>query len=79
MGTVWLAERHDGKSLSSSSVPLSTTYPGTERFKQEGRILGRLAHPHIAKLIDAGRHQALIPLRGALEHHVKSSQLHLAW
>jgi len=27
---------------------------GTERFKREGRILGQLAHPHIAELIDAG-------------------------
>jgi eukaryotic-like serine/threonine-protein kinase len=25
-----------------------------ERFKREGRILGQLAHPHIAELIDAG-------------------------
>jgi serine/threonine-protein kinase len=25
-----------------------------ERFKREGRIVGRLAHPHIAELIDAG-------------------------
>jgi len=27
---------------------------GEERFKREGRILGRLTHPHIAELIDAG-------------------------
>ena len=27
---------------------------GGERFKREGRILARLAHPHIARLIDAG-------------------------
>ena len=27
---------------------------GEERFKREGMILGRLAHPHIAELIDAG-------------------------
>src|SRR6185436_13848143 len=27
---------------------------GEERFRREGNILARLAHPHIARLIDAG-------------------------
>ena len=27
---------------------------GEERFKREGTILARLAHPHIAQLVDAG-------------------------
>src|SRR5262249_51565923 len=27
---------------------------GEERFKREGSILGRLSHPHIAELYDAG-------------------------
>ena len=27
---------------------------GAQRFKREGAILARLAHPHIAQLLDAG-------------------------
>jgi serine/threonine-protein kinase len=58
MGSVWLGERSDGrferrvaiKFLSMAVVGLG----GQERFKREGAILGRLAHPHIAELLDAG-------------------------
>jgi len=58
MGTVWLAERSDGRFERRVAVkflhfPLATQ-GGAERFKREGRILGHLAHPHIAELIDAG-------------------------
>jgi len=58
MGTVWLAERSDGRfdrrvAVKFLRVSLATT-TGAERFRREGRILGQLAHPHIAELIDAG-------------------------
>ena len=58
MGTVWLAERNDGRFERRVAVKfLSVTLfgrGGEERFRREGRILGRLAHPHIAELTDAG-------------------------
>lgn len=58
MGEVWLAARVDG--LYDGEVAIKTlraylTQPGArERFAREGRILGRLQHPHIARLLDAG-------------------------
>lgn len=58
MGTVWLARRSDGRFDGLAAVKvLSGPLHGrsaVERFAREGRILGRLAHPHIARLIDAG-------------------------
>jgi len=58
MGTVWLAERSDGRFERKAAVKflsLALAGPaGAERFKREGSIVGRLAHPHIAELIDAG-------------------------
>jgi serine/threonine protein kinase/Tol biopolymer transport system component len=58
MGTVWLAERTDGRFERRVAVKVLNTAlmgkGGEERFKREGRILGRLTHPHIAELIDAG-------------------------
>jgi eukaryotic-like serine/threonine-protein kinase len=58
MGIVWLAERSDGRferrvAVKVLNVPL-VGRGGEERFKREGAILGRLSHPHIAKLLDAG-------------------------
>ncbi|MFO1338618.1 MAG: protein kinase [Burkholderiaceae bacterium] len=58
MGSVWLARRTDGrfegqvaiKFLHAGLVPRADA----ERFAREGRILARLAHPHIARLLDAG-------------------------
>lgn len=60
MGSVWLARRTDGrfegqvaiKFLHAGLVPRAEA----ERFAREGRILARLAHPNIARLIDAGVH-----------------------
>ncbi len=58
MGSVWLAHRSDG--LYESRVAIKLLNPallgpgGIERFRREGRALGRLAHPNIARLIDAG-------------------------
>jgi len=58
MGSVWLAERSDGRFQRQAAVKfLSIALAGgggAERFKREGSILGRLAHPHIAELVDAG-------------------------
>ncbi len=58
MGSVWLAERSDGRferrvAVKFLSVALSGR-GGEQRFKREGSILGRLAHEHIAELVDAG-------------------------
>ena len=58
MGTVWLAERIDGRferrvAIKFLNIALMGK-AGEERFKREGSILGRLSHPHIAELIDAG-------------------------
>ena len=58
MGSVWLGERTDGRFERRVAVKfLNVALVGQgveERFKREGRILGRLSHPHIAELVDAG-------------------------
>jgi len=58
MGTVWLAERNDGRFERRVAVKLlNIALVGNsfeQRFRREGSILGRLSHPHIAQLIDAG-------------------------
>ena len=58
MGSVWLAERVDG--LLKRMVALKLPHPGladrgfAERLARERDILASLAHPHIARLYDAG-------------------------
>src|SRR5689334_3811592 len=58
MGSVWLAERCDGRFDGRVAVKLLNIAligrVGGERFRREGTILARLTHPHIAHLIDAG-------------------------
>jgi serine/threonine-protein kinase len=58
MGTVWLAERCDGRferKVAIKFIHLALLgQTSAERFKREGAILGKLAHPQIAELIDAG-------------------------
>jgi serine/threonine protein kinase len=58
MGSVWLAERSDGRFERKVAIKFLrfslANDGGADRFKREGRILGQLAHPHIAELIDAG-------------------------
>ncbi len=58
MGNVWLAERNDGRFERQVAVKFLNFAlmgkAGEVRFKREGSILGRLAHPYIAELIDAG-------------------------
>jgi eukaryotic-like serine/threonine-protein kinase len=58
MGLVWLARRTDGRfegrvAIKFLNLALSTG-TGQERFRREGSVLGRLAHPGIARLLDAG-------------------------
>jgi eukaryotic-like serine/threonine-protein kinase len=58
MGSVWLAERSDGRFERRVAVKFLNLAlmgkGGEERFKREGSILGRLAHENIAELVDAG-------------------------
>jgi len=57
-GTVWRARRADGRF--DGAVAFKLLHPslvgrsGALRFEQEGRVLARLAHPNIARLLDAG-------------------------
>ena len=58
MGSVWLAERSDGRFQRRAAVKfihLSLLgHGGEERFGREGSILGRVSHPNVAQLLDAG-------------------------
>jgi serine/threonine-protein kinase len=58
MGEVYLAERADGAYQQQVAVKLLKRGVDTDavlqRFLRERRILGRLSHPHIARLLDAG-------------------------
>jgi eukaryotic-like serine/threonine-protein kinase len=58
MGSVWLAERSDGRFQGVAAVKLLNASlvgrEGEARFLREGNILARLQHPHIAHLTDAG-------------------------
>jgi eukaryotic-like serine/threonine-protein kinase len=58
MGSVWLAERVDGRFERRVAVKFLNIAlmgrGGEERFKREGKILGLLVHEHIAELLDAG-------------------------
>src|ERR1051326_2725970 len=58
MGVVYLAERVDGEVRQRVAVKLLRaaldSSGGRQRFLQERQILAHLAHPNIARLIDAG-------------------------
>lgn len=58
MGSVWLAERSDGRFERRVAVKFLSLAlmgrTGEERFRREGSIVGRLAHENIAQLVDAG-------------------------
>ena len=58
MGTVWLARRADNRFEQEVAIKLLKRGTDTEevlaRFRAERRILARLEHPGIARLLDAG-------------------------
>jgi eukaryotic-like serine/threonine-protein kinase len=58
MGEVWAAERSDGRYQGQAAVKLLKRGMDSDavlaRFAQEQQALARLAHPHIAHLLDAG-------------------------
>jgi serine/threonine-protein kinase len=58
MGSVWLARRADGRFEGRAAIKFLhlalLTETGQERFRREGSMLARLAHPGIARLLDAG-------------------------
>ena len=58
MGTVWLAHRSDGRFDGKVAIKFLQlallARVGAERFWREGKLLARLAHPNIARLLDAG-------------------------
>src|ERR1700751_3784918 len=58
MGTVWRAERSDGRFERKAAVKFLSAaligHGGEERFKREGAILGRLSHPNTPDQLDAG-------------------------
>ena len=58
MSEVWLASRNDGRFSGHVAVKFldarATAASVVDRFRREGKLLARLTHPHIARLIDAG-------------------------
>lgn len=61
MGAVWLAARHDGNFEGSAAIKFLRAGLGktdvVERFLRERRLLARLTHAGIARLLDAGTHR----------------------
>ena len=58
MGEVWLASRSDGRFEGQFAIKFldsfATSAFALDRFRREGRLLARLSHANIARLIDAG-------------------------
>jgi eukaryotic-like serine/threonine-protein kinase len=58
MGSVWRARRVDGRYQGTVAIKfVHATWmggAGEQRFRIEGNLLGRLDHPNIARLLDAG-------------------------
>lgn len=58
MGTVWLAQRSDGRYEGRAAIKFLNASlvgrPAEQRFVREGSVLAKLRHPCIAQLSDAG-------------------------
>jgi serine/threonine-protein kinase len=58
MGSVWLAQRSDGKFEGRVAIKLldrrGLGRDAAEQIRHEASLLARLSHPHIARLFDAG-------------------------
>lgn len=58
MGSVWRARRDDGRIDALAAIKFVNLAlvgrDGEQRFRREGLLLGRLNHPYIARLLDAG-------------------------
>jgi serine/threonine-protein kinase len=58
MGSVWLAQRSDGRFRRRVAIKLLNIgclgHNAEQRLKREGSILARLTHPNVAELLDAG-------------------------
>jgi eukaryotic-like serine/threonine-protein kinase len=65
MGTVWLAHRSDGRFEGDVAIKLLNAaligHDGEERFRREGYLVGKLEHPNIARLLDAGMSEGRQP------------------
>jgi tetratricopeptide (TPR) repeat protein len=89
MGEVWLASRSDGRFEGHCAIKFlagAVAPPGlAARFHHEGRLLGRLIHPHIARLLDAGttengRHYLVLEYVDGeqIDHYCESKSLSVA-
>lgn len=58
MGTVWLAERDDAfrQRVAIKCLHAYLSRESRERFQRERRLLARLEHPAIARILDGGEH-----------------------
>ncbi|MET0534880.1 MAG: serine/threonine-protein kinase [Steroidobacter sp.] len=58
MGEVWLASRNDGRFEGRYAIKFLDSLIAqpqlADRFRHEGRLLARLSHPNIGRLLDAG-------------------------
>jgi serine/threonine protein kinase len=58
MGSVWLARRSDGRFEGKAAVKLLNIallgHVGEERFRREGRLLAKLTHSNIARILTRG-------------------------
>jgi eukaryotic-like serine/threonine-protein kinase len=65
MGSVWRAHRADGRYAGNVAIKFVHAAwigrSGEDRFRTEGILLGRLDHPNIARLLDAGMLAATQP------------------
>jgi serine/threonine-protein kinase len=86
MGEVWLAARVDGRFEGRCAIKFLTLHfaspEARARFQREGRLLGRLEHANIARLIDAGEteeHQPYLVIEYVdgqrIDHFCEANQL----